>query len=94
MEDNVVYGVDQNGKKIMATNMMLVERAARAVRAFGNEVATPAEARKMLNLPPLDIDKVNEQLAKVRIEDLERAKAAVKDEFGGPYFTAKGMGGK
>lgn len=94
MEDNVVYGVDQNGKKIMATNMMLVERAARAVRAFGNEVATPSEARKMLNLPPLDIDKVNEQLAKVRIEDLERAKAMVKDEFGGPYFTAKGMGGK
>ena len=29
-----------------------------------------------------------------KVEDLEAAKAAVKDEFGGPYFAAKGMGGK
>lgn len=94
MEDNVVYGVDESGKKIMATNMMLVERAANAVRAFGNEVATPAEARQMLNLPPLDIEKINKQLAQVKIEELEQAKIDVKDKFGGPYFAAKGMGGK
>ena len=94
MEDNVVYGIGEDGKKIMATNMMLVERAAKAVRAFGNEPASPAEAREMLGLPPLDIEKVNDELAEVRIEDLEAAKAAVKEEFGGPYFAAKGMGGK
>ena len=94
MEDNVVYGIGEDGKKIMATNMMLVERAAKAVRAFGNEPATPAEAREMLGLPPLDIEKVNNELAEIHIEDLEAAKAAVKEEFGGPYFAAKGMGGK
>lgn len=58
MEDNVVYGYDENGQKIMATNMMLVERAATAVRAFGNEPATPAEARELLGLPPLEHEAV------------------------------------
>lgn len=53
LEDNVVYGVDENGNKIMATNQMLVERAVRAVRAYGNEVATSAEARQILGLKPL-----------------------------------------
>ncbi|MGM9614836.1 MAG: 3-keto-5-aminohexanoate cleavage protein, partial [Oscillospiraceae bacterium] len=94
MEDNVVYGRDKDGKKIMATNMMLVERAANAIRAFGDEPATPAEAREILSLPALDIEAVNAQLAAVKVEDLEAAKQAVKDEFGGPYFAAKGMGGK
>ena len=54
MEDNVVYGRNPDGTKIMATNLMLVQRAANAVKAFGNEVATPAEAREMLGLKPLD----------------------------------------
>lgn len=94
MEDNVVYGRDKDGKKIMATNMMLVERAANAIRAFGDEPATPAEAREILSLPALDIEAVNAKLAAVKVEDLEAAKQAVKDEFGGPYFAAKGMGGK
>lgn len=94
MEDNVVFGKDKDGKKIMATNMMLVERAAGAVRAFGNEPATSAEAREMLSLPPLDLAKVKAQLAAVNVAELEKAKQAVKDEFGGPYFAAKGMGGK
>ena len=94
MEDNVVYARNPDGTKIMATNLMLVERAARAIKAFGNEVATPAEAREMLNLPPLDIKAVNAALAEVKVEDLEAAKQAVKDEFGGPYFAAAGMGGK
>ena len=53
LEDNVVYGKDANGQKIIATNVMLVERAARAIREFGNEVATPAEAREMLGIPAL-----------------------------------------
>lgn len=94
MEDNVVYARNADGSKIMATNLMLVQRAARAIEAFGNEVATPAEAREMLGLKPLDIKAVNEALAAVKVEDLEAAKQAVKDEFGGPYFAAAGMGGK
>lgn len=53
LEDNVIYGKDENGKKIMATNEMLVERAVRAVEAFGNRPATPAEAREILGIPPL-----------------------------------------
>ena len=51
LEDNVVYGFDKDGKKIMATNMMLVERAVKAVETFGNQVATPAEARQILASP-------------------------------------------
>ena len=50
LEDNVVYGYDKEGKKILANNLMLVERAARAVEAYGNEVATSAEARECLVL--------------------------------------------
>lgn len=53
MEDNVVYGYDQEGKKIMATNQMLVERAVNAVKVFGKEPATPAEAREILGIQPL-----------------------------------------
>ena len=53
MEDNVVYGFDEQGQKIMATNQMLVKRAVNAVRAFGNRPATPSEAREMLGIPQL-----------------------------------------
>lgn len=53
MEDNVVYGKDETGKKIMATNQMLVARAVRAVESFGNRPATSAEAREILGIPPL-----------------------------------------
>ena len=53
MEDNVVYGKDENGKKIMATNQMLVQRAVEAVRLFGKQPATPAEAREILGIPQL-----------------------------------------
>jgi hypothetical protein len=48
----------------------------------------------MLGLKPLDHDAVVAALDSVKIETLEAAKQAVKDEFGGPYFAAKGMGGK
>ena len=40
LEDNVIYGKDENGNKIMATNKMLVERAVAAVKAYGNQPAT------------------------------------------------------
>lgn len=62
LEDNVVYGFDDDGNKIMATNVMLVDRAVRAVETFGNKVATPAEAREMLGIPALQIDEVRKQL--------------------------------
>lgn len=78
MEDNVVYGYSDSGEKIMATNMMLVERAAKAVRAFGNEPATATEARQILNLPPLDHDAVLAALDAVRVEDLETKKEELK----------------
>ncbi len=53
MEDNVVYGYDKDGKKIMATNQMLVQRAVEAIKVFGKEPATPDEARQILGLKPL-----------------------------------------
>lgn len=45
LEDNVYYS-----KGELATNVMLVERAARAIREFGKEPATPDEARQILGL--------------------------------------------
>ena len=50
LEDNVVYGKDAEGNKIMATNVMLVERAVKAVELYGKQVATPAEAREILGV--------------------------------------------
>ena len=92
MEDNVVYGRDEEGKKILATNLMLVERAARAVEAYGNEVASAAEAREMLGLAPLDRAKVVEELNAVTVEMLEQAKADAREQYGSTYFEAKAMG--
>ena len=48
LEDNLYYA-----RGVKATNEMLVARAARVVREFGNEPATPAEAREMLGLKRL-----------------------------------------
>ncbi len=46
MEDNVVYL-----KGVLAdSNAQLVERAARVIREYGNEVATPDDAREILGL--------------------------------------------
>jgi 3-keto-5-aminohexanoate cleavage enzyme len=49
LEDNLYY---RRGE--LATNVQLVERAARIIRELGCEVATPAEARQILGLKPLD----------------------------------------
>ncbi len=54
LEDNVVYGKDENGNKILATNLMLVQRAVNAVHVFGKEPATSAEAREILGIKPLN----------------------------------------
>lgn len=48
LEDNVYYA-----KGEPASNARLVERAARIVREFQKEPATPAEAREILGLKPL-----------------------------------------
>lgn len=53
LEDNVIYGKDEDGNKIMATNVMLVERAVNAVNVYGKKPATPAEAREILGIKPL-----------------------------------------
>ena len=46
MEDNVLYS-----KGVLAeSNAQFVERAVRVVKEYGNEVATPAEAREILGL--------------------------------------------
>ncbi len=48
LEDNVYYS-----KGVLASNTMLVERAARVIKEFGKEVATPDEARQILGLQRL-----------------------------------------
>jgi len=91
MEDNVVYGYDKDGNKIIATNAMLVERAVNAIKAFGNEVATPSEAREMLSMKPLDHEAVCKALDEITIEYIESEKEKLK-ALGTTYAVAKGMG--
>lgn len=50
LEDNIVYGKDENGRKVIATNAMLVERAAALVKLAGREVATAEDARTILGI--------------------------------------------
>ncbi|MDR3279904.1 MAG: 3-keto-5-aminohexanoate cleavage protein [Synergistaceae bacterium] len=45
LEDNLFYGPG-----VLATNETLVQRAGRVIREFGNDVATPADAREILGL--------------------------------------------
>ena len=46
MEDNVMYGKGQ----LADSNRQFVERAVRVIREYGNDVATPDEARQILGL--------------------------------------------
>lgn len=92
MEDNVVYGKDKDGKKILATNLMLVQRAVKAVESYGNEVATSAEAREMLGLKPLDREAVVKELETITVEQLEASKVEAGEVYGTTYFAAKSMG--
>ena len=46
MEDNVMYAKGQ----LADSNRQFVERAARVIREYGLEVATPDEARQILGL--------------------------------------------
>jgi len=49
LEDNIFYDDD---KTQLATNEMLITRVARFANEIGRPVATPTEAREILNLPP------------------------------------------
>lgn len=46
MEDNVMYAKGQ----LAESNVQFIERAARVIKEYGKEVATPAEARQILGL--------------------------------------------
>ena len=50
LEDNIMYGKDENGNKIIATNVMLVERAVQLAKLAGREIATADEAREILGI--------------------------------------------
>lgn len=51
LEDNIWYKKGEKAK----SNAQLVERAVRVIEEFGFEVATPDEAREILNIPPLSV---------------------------------------
>jgi uncharacterized protein (DUF849 family) len=50
LEDNIMYGKDENGKKIIGTNLMFVERAVELSKIAGREIATADEAREILGI--------------------------------------------
>ena len=50
LEDNVMYGKDEAGNKIIATNVMLVERAVALAKLAGREIATADDARAILGI--------------------------------------------
>jgi 3-keto-5-aminohexanoate cleavage enzyme len=47
LEDNIYYS-----KGVLADNLSLLRRVQRIILAMGKEIATPAEARQILALPP------------------------------------------
>ena len=49
LEDNVIYSND-NGKKVIGTNVMFVERAVALTKVAGREVATAEDARNILGI--------------------------------------------
>ncbi|MBQ9814963.1 MAG: 3-keto-5-aminohexanoate cleavage protein [Lachnospiraceae bacterium] len=51
MEDNVLFAKGQ----LAESNAQFVRRAVEAVKLYGREVATPDEARQLLNLPPYNV---------------------------------------
>ena len=50
LEDNILYGKEKDGSKIIATNKMLVERAVELSKLAGREIATADEAREILGI--------------------------------------------
>ena len=50
LEDNIIYGREADGTKIIATNVMLVERAVELAKLAGREIATAEQARQILGM--------------------------------------------
>lgn len=50
LEDNVLFGKEPDGSKIIATNKILVARAVELCRLAGRQAATAAQAREILGL--------------------------------------------
>ena len=50
LEDNILYGKNADGTKIIATNEMLVKRAVELAKLAGREIATAQEAREILGI--------------------------------------------
>ncbi|MDR1821997.1 MAG: 3-keto-5-aminohexanoate cleavage protein, partial [Oscillospiraceae bacterium] len=50
LEDNILYGTDEAGNKIIGTNVSLVERAVELSKIAGRSIATAEEARQILGI--------------------------------------------
>jgi uncharacterized protein (DUF849 family) len=50
LEDNIMYGKDAEGNKVIGTNVSLVERAVELAKIAGREIATAQEARDILGI--------------------------------------------
>ena len=50
LEDNILYGKDAEGNKIIATNEMLVKRCVELCKLAGREIATAQEAREIMGI--------------------------------------------
>ncbi len=50
LEDNIMYSVDENGKKTVGTNEQFVRRAAELAKIAGRGIATAQEAREILGI--------------------------------------------
>lgn len=50
LEDNIMYGKDEDGNRIIATNVMLVERAVELAKLAGRKIATAEDAREILGI--------------------------------------------
>jgi uncharacterized protein (DUF849 family) len=50
LEDNIIYSRNDDGTKVIATNVMLVERAVQLGKLAGRDIATAEDARQILGL--------------------------------------------
>mmetsp|Transcript_28297 Transcript_28297/g.57036 ORF Transcript_28297/g.57036 Transcript_28297/m.57036 type:complete len:359 (-) Transcript_28297:143-1219(-) len=74
MGGHVRVGLEDNNKMpdgSLATNVELVKHIVEVAKAMGREIATPAEAREILSLPPAYKDRIREKLdPQVTLESL------------------------
>lgn len=50
LEDNIMFGKDDAGNKIIGTNVMFVERAVTLAKMAGRKIATADEAREIMGI--------------------------------------------